>query len=79
MGISERSPTSVVLTLKLLRCNEGRSLEKVFDNDIKAVQFIVKHPDFIEGVRARLVEKDNDPRWRPETIGEVGILEVDIC
>ena len=32
-GISERSPTSVVLTLKLLRCNERQSLEKVFDND----------------------------------------------
>ena len=75
-GISERSPTSVVLTLKLLRHNEGRPLENVFENDMKAMRFIVKYPDFIEGVRARLVEKDDNPKWKPGTIAEVGRLDV---
>jgi enoyl-CoA hydratase len=74
--LSERSPTSVVLTLQLLRHNEGRPLEEVFQADLNAARFIFFHPDFIEGVRARLIDKDDKPRWRPPTIEEVGQLDV---
>jgi enoyl-CoA hydratase len=33
---------------------------------------VVQRPDFIEGVRAVIVDKDNTPRWTPETVEEVG-------
>jgi len=72
--LSERSPTSVVLTLQLLRHNEGRPLEEVFEADLNAARFIFNHPDFVEGVRARLIDKDDKPRWQPPTIEEVGRL-----
>jgi enoyl-CoA hydratase/carnithine racemase len=72
--LSERSPTSVVLTLRLLRHNEGRPLEEVFQADFDAARFIFNHPDFVEGVRARLIDKDDRPRWRPQTIEAVGPL-----
>lgn len=74
--LSERSPTSVVLTLQLLRHNEGRPLEEVFEADLNAARFIFSHPDFVEGVRARLIDKDDRPRWRPPTIEEVGQLDL---
>jgi enoyl-CoA hydratase len=32
---------------------------------------VVQRPDFIEGVRAVIVEKDNAPRWNPPTVEEV--------
>ncbi|MGQ0559067.1 MAG: enoyl-CoA hydratase/isomerase family protein [Sphingosinicella sp.] len=35
------------------------------------------HPDFAEGVRALLVDKDNAPRWRPPTAEEVDDAEVE--
>ncbi|RJR53182.1 MAG: enoyl-CoA hydratase/isomerase family protein [Desulfobacteraceae bacterium] len=66
--LSERSPTALVMTLKLLRRNEGRTMEDVFLNDLHAARFILSHPDFLEGVRARLLDKDDKPRWQPETI-----------
>ena len=48
-------------------------MDKVFETDFRAVQFILRHPDFLEGVRARIIEKDNQPRWQPESINEVDI------
>jgi len=76
--LAERSPTAVLLTLKLLRHNETQPLEEVFRADLKAARFIVKHPDYVEGVRARLIDKDDKPQWQPATIEEVGDLDVDL-
>jgi enoyl-CoA hydratase/carnithine racemase len=76
--LSERSPTALVLTLKLLRHNEGRSLEQVFQADFKAAVFILGHPDYIEGVRARVLDKDDNPQWQPKNIEEVGALDLDL-
>ena len=76
--LAERSPTAVVLTLKLLRHNEINPLEEVFRADLKVARFILAHPDYVEGVRARLVDKDDNPQWQPATIEEVGDLGIDL-
>jgi len=72
---SERSPTAVVLTLRLLRRHEGRPLEQVFATEERAAAWIIRHPDYLEGVRARLLDKDDNPRWQPPTLEEVGSLD----
>ncbi len=67
----ECSPTSLVLTLGLLRRNQGLPLDEVFAAEARAAGFMIRHPDYFEGIRARLLEKDGHPRWRPSTIEEV--------
>ncbi len=74
--LSQRSPTALVLTLKLLRRNEGRPLEEVFAAEEKAAHFMIRHPDYLEGIRAHILDKDDQPRWQPSTIDEVPPLEV---
>ena len=69
--LSERSPTAVCLTLALLRGNENRSLESVFETDLRAAAFLLGHPDFTEGVRARVLDKDDHPVWRPARFEEL--------
>jgi len=74
--LAERSPTALTVTLKLLRHNEHLSLEEVFQKEFLAARFILNHPDYVEGVRARLVDKDDNPRWQPDTIEAVGDLDL---
>lgn len=74
--LSERSPTALALTLKLLRHNEHLPMDRVYEADFRAMQFIVKHPDFLEGVRARLIDKDDRPRWQPESLNDVDLSKL---
>ena len=74
--LAERSPTALAVTLKLLRHNEHRPLEEVFQTELTAARFILNHADYLEGVRARLEDKDNNPQWQPETIEAVGDLDL---
>jgi enoyl-CoA hydratase len=75
--LSERSPTALIVTLQLLRHNSGRSLEEVFAMDLKASRFLLDHPDYLEGVRARLIDKDDRPRWQPDRLEDVMEIRLD--
>ncbi len=73
--LEERSPTALVLTLELLRLNQRRPLEEAFAVEAGAAHFIIQHPDYLEGIRARLLDRDNRPRWQPSRIEEVPPLK----
>ena len=36
-------------------------------------------PDFAEGIRAQLVDKDRSPSWQPATIAQVPDAMVEAC
>jgi enoyl-CoA hydratase/carnithine racemase len=72
--LAERSPTALAVTLQLLRANEGRPLPEVFHREAVAAHFLITHPDYLEGIRARIIDKDDKPCWQPATIEELGPL-----
>jgi enoyl-CoA hydratase len=76
--LAERSPTALALTLRLLRANEGRPLAEVFQREALAAHFMTQHPDYMEGIRARIIEKDDKPCWQHIRITEIGNLELKI-
>ncbi len=47
------------------------SLREVFQAEIQLVTNIVRHPEFAEGVRALLIDKDRNPRWAYPSSREV--------
>jgi enoyl-CoA hydratase len=38
---------------------------------------MIHHPDFREGVRALLIDKDNAPKWSPPTPEEISDSDID--
>ena len=36
----------------------------------------LEHADFLEGIRARIIDKDNSPRWKHASAAEVRAAEV---
>lgn len=57
------SPYALATTLDLFDGSESRDLEVSLTREFAAVRQAVRHPDFAEGVRAVLVDKDRTPRW----------------
>lgn len=65
------SPTSVELFREQHRRGLALRLKECFQLEAVLAIHGIRHPDFAEGVRARLVDKDMMPQWKPESIAEV--------
>jgi enoyl-CoA hydratase len=72
-----RSPMALEVTLRHLRRARHLDLRQTLMVDYRlAVKLVTSH-DFLEGVRARIVEKSGEPRWQPSTLNDVGERLVD--
>jgi enoyl-CoA hydratase/carnithine racemase len=66
-----RSPTMLCVTLLQLRRGKNLGLADCFRMELGMAAQCFEQGDFLEGVRAVLVDKDNAPRWRPARIEDV--------
>ena len=71
MTFMKGSPTSAVLGLEMQKRAQYLSLADTFRLELQASLGCCVHPDFYEGVRALLVDKDKNPKWSPASIFEV--------
>ena len=66
------SPTSLFVSHELLRRGAEKPLDECLEMELALTRVVVgRHPDFREGVRALLVDKDNKPAWSPPRIEDV--------
>jgi len=69
--LAKGSPTSAALIFRQWQRGASMTLAEVFREELIISTQCARHPDFIEGVRALLVDKDNAPHWQPATVAAV--------
>lgn len=65
------SPSSAHVIVEQLKRTSQTDLASVFRAELNLSVQCCIHPDFVEGVRALLVDKDKNPKWQPATLEEV--------
>ncbi len=70
------SPTALVTTWALFARGEALSLRACLGMELRVALRMLEMPDFVEGVRSVVVDKDRNPAWRPPTPAGVDTVAV---
>lgn len=70
-SFTQGSPTSAALIHALWQRAPRLSLAEVFRLEYDVSMGCATHPDFAEGIRALIVDKDRQPRWTPARLEAV--------
>ena len=76
--LSDKSPTALKVSLKLLRRARGsKSLKECLIREYNSALAVFTSAEFVEGVRAAIIDKDRTPKWSPARLEEVTPSMVD--
>jgi hypothetical protein len=75
--LQSQSPTSLALTYRHLRAARGQPLETVLKTDYRLSQHLIDGHDFREGIRAFVIDRDEEPKWQPNDLREVSEAALD--
>ncbi|MGX1267763.1 enoyl-CoA hydratase/isomerase family protein [Streptomyces phaeoluteigriseus] len=68
-ALESASPQSLEITHALLARGRQRTLRECLGAELALTRTTIRTPDFLEGVRAALVDKDRTPAWRQASLG----------
>ena len=75
--LRSKSPTSLNITFRQIKNGSELNFEDCMKMEFRMVTKVMNDHDFYEGVRALIIDKDNNPAWKPETVEEVSDEEID--
>ncbi|WP_158601630.1 enoyl-CoA hydratase/isomerase family protein [Zhongshania marina] len=76
-GLARGASSTAKLIFRQLAEGRSLSLADVFKMELVLSSNRVRDPEFAEGVRARLIDRDRDPHWCYKSIAEVPDSETD--
>lgn len=76
-SVASGSPTSTRVFFEQYRRGKSLTLQEVFMLELIMAVQCTRHVDFAEGVRARLIDKDQSPQWQPPRLAEVSAALVE--
>ena len=62
-GLVNGCPTSAHIIWEQCNFDKSKNLKEVFKFELDLAIQVTRHPDFTEGIRAAIIEKDNQPQW----------------
>ncbi|CAO1599092.1 3-hydroxyisobutyryl-CoA hydrolase [Xanthoria calcicola] len=76
--LGEKSPTSLKVTLRQMRLGARWNTAETFNREYHIAAKFMRHPDFVNGVSARLIHKPaTKARWEPDTLEGVSNDDVE--
>lgn len=69
--IRRNSPLALKVTLESIRRARELTLADALRQEYRVSCHMQQNPDFAEGVRAQIIDKDRQPKWNPATLDEV--------
>ena len=70
-GLAHGSPLAALWISRQLQATRHCSLREVFQSEVQLATNVVRYPEFAEGVRALLLDKDRNPAWAYKSTREV--------
>ncbi|APH60144.1 enoyl-CoA hydratase/isomerase family protein [Granulibacter bethesdensis] len=70
-AIREKSPAALCWTFEMMRTGQKLTLQQALNRDLAMAMTVTRLPDFAEGIRALLVDKDRTPRWQDARVEDV--------
>lgn len=75
--LSTACPTSVFVTFDLIQASRDRTLAQCLAEEAVVGARLVRRPDFVEGIRAVLIDKTRDPKFSPASMNDVEEREIE--
>lgn len=76
-SLAKGAPSSAALVWAMRERTRHLSLAQVFRLELIVAVQCCAHPDFAEGVRALLIDKDNAPHWTPASLDGISAAYLD--
>lgn len=76
-ALNRNSPLSVACTIELIhRSRANDTIRGALTQEYRFTARSMEHGDFIEGIRAQIIDKDRNPNWKHENIDAVTSMDV---
>jgi enoyl-CoA hydratase len=72
-----KSPFACLVTFQQMTAGAALDFDGCMELEFRVAPRITRQPDFIEGIRAVLVDKDNAPKWSNASLSEVDMAVVE--
>ena len=76
--MSRNSPLSMAVFVEMMRRLKGREIEDALEMEYRFVSRSMEHGDFLEGIRAQIIDKDRNPKWRHPWPADVPQADVEL-
>ncbi len=76
-SLRRHSPLSLACTIEMIHRIRGKDLiERALELEYRFTYRAAEMGDFVEGIRAAIIDKDHNPRWRHEKIEDIRLIEI---
>jgi enoyl-CoA hydratase/carnithine racemase len=73
-----RSPTSMAVAFRQIGSGRGLSMAECMNMEFRILSRMLAGHDFYEGIRAQIVDKDRQPKWRPAELEALNTADIDL-